>query len=75
VKKSKIKKSLYLLAACAILLPIAGCQKKRGGGFLSILTATVPKTAKTAAYGICADKKLGFIIFSETTGDGSASSS
>lgn len=66
------KKNLVtLIAISAMLLSLAGCQEKLGGGVRSIAVGTV---SKDMVYGIRAGKKLGFVIFTNITGVGSSAS-
>ena len=67
-----MKRPLSLLAICAVLLSITGCQEKLGGGSSSIASGT---TSKTYVYGIRSGKQLGFVIFSDIAGEASAGSS
>ena len=64
----RIKKPLNLIAICAILLSNTGCQEQLGGGNRSFSVDGAP--AKTAVYGIRAGNKLGFIIFTDNTEEG-----
>ena len=57
----KIKKSMTLIVITSLLLSLTACQKQTGGGGRSL-------AGKDLAFGISADKKLGFVIFTDITG-------
>jgi hypothetical protein len=64
----RMKRSLNPIAICAILLSNTGCQEQLGGGNRSFSVDGAP--AKTAVFGIRAGSKLGFIIFTDNTEEG-----
>ena len=59
---------LCMIGALALM---SGCQEKLGGGTRSIATGA---TAKKCVYGIRSGKELGFVIFTDLSGEGTKSS-